>query len=97
MASGKAASALVGLAVLAGAMVAQAHPPAGSEAEIAARERATVCSLLEALMKRRADIAASEGDAAVRDRMLDTLDRRIAELRMRVGSDGAARPQPDGG
>ena len=85
MVSRKAAFALAGLAALTFETAGQTHPSGGSDAQIAARERATNRALLDALLKRRAEIAASVAESADRKDTLGFLDRRIAELRHRLG------------
>jgi DNA-binding transcriptional regulator YdaS (Cro superfamily) len=49
------------------------------------RSRATDSALLDALLKRRAEVAQSAGAAQSKRAALDFLDRRLAELGRRIG------------
>lgn len=77
--------ALAGLAAVALATAGQAQPSSRIDSEIAARERATNRSLLDALLQRRAEVAAAAAGKADQRPALEFLDRRIAELRARLG------------
>ena len=77
----------VALAVQAPALAQpQGAPAAGAESAAQARERATNESLLAALLQRRAEMTGSAIAQDDKRAALDWLDKRIAEVRSRLGS-----------
>jgi hypothetical protein len=83
MLRGAALAAVAALGIHAPAL-AQRQVESASASD--ARSQATNRMLLEALLKRRAEVAQSANGAQDNRAALDFLDRRIAEIRSRIGS-----------
>ena len=76
----KFAMLIAGSLIAAVPLPAFAEAPGPQAAEIAARDRATNQSLLNALVKRRAELTRTGGTREA----FDFLDKRIAEVRARL-------------